>query len=199
MFIQKTFLPLLMVFVFAACQPADKNNEAADSTADTTQTSDSTTVKDGEEPLKSPPDSTSATLGDLTVKVRYGSPAVRGRKIWDGLVPYGKVWRTGANEATTFAVSQDVRINNEPLPAGRYSLFTIPTDSTWTVIFNKVPDQWGAYEYNAEEDALRIQVNPVQMEEMNERMHFTATAKAEEIEVRFHWEHLGFTLTVKPQ
>ncbi len=100
------------------------------------------------------------SVGLTDVTITYSRPGVKGRAIWGDLVPYGKVWRTGANEATTFAVTKDVTIDGRPLPAGTYSLHTVPDQASWTVIFNKKADQWGSYSYDESQDALRIQVKP---------------------------------------
>ncbi|RMG72406.1 MAG: DUF2911 domain-containing protein, partial [Bacteroidetes bacterium] len=100
----------------------------------------------------------SGSIGTAEITINYGSPAAKGRTLWGDLVPYGAVWRTGANEATTFTVSQDVTIEGQTLPAGTYSLFTIPGESDWTIIFNKTAEQWGAYEYDEAADALRVKV-----------------------------------------
>ncbi|HEY4491186.1 MAG TPA: DUF2911 domain-containing protein [Acidobacteriota bacterium] len=102
------------------------------------------------------------TIGLTDVTITYSRPGVKGRAIWGGLVPYDKVWRTGANEATTVAFNKDVTINGQKLAAGTYSLHTIPTKGQWTVIFNKQAEQWGSYEYDAKQDALKIQVTPQQ-------------------------------------
>ena len=111
-------------------------------------------------PRVSPKATVSQTVGVTDITVTYSRPGVKGRVIWGQLVPYGKVWRTGANEATTIAFSDDVTVDGHPLPAGRYSLGTIPTPDQWTVIFNKEADMWGMYTYKPEEDALRITVKP---------------------------------------
>jgi hypothetical protein len=100
------------------------------------------------------------TVGLTDVTISYSRPGVKGRVIWGDLVPYDKVWRTGANEATSIVFSQDVTINGKPLPAGTYSLHTIPGKSAWTVIFNKKAEQWGSYSYDDTQDALRVQVTP---------------------------------------
>jgi len=100
------------------------------------------------------------TVGLTDVTITYSRPGVKGRVIWGGLVPYDQVWRTGANEATSIVFSQDVSINGKPLPAGTYSLHTIPGKTSWTIIFNKKADQWGSYEYDAAQDALRVQAAP---------------------------------------
>lgn len=104
----------------------------------------------------SPPAQATKTIGDLTITIDYSQPSVKGRKIWEGLVPYGKVWRTGANEATWIEVSKDVTIAGKTLPKGKYGLFSIPGSDEWTIIFNKTWDQWGAYNYEAEKDVLRV-------------------------------------------
>ena len=80
--------------------------------------------------------------------------------IWGDLVPYGKVWRTGANEATTFETDKDIMIKEQKLPAGKYALFTIPGETEWTWIFNSVWDQWGAYKYDESKDVLRVKSTP---------------------------------------
>lgn len=101
------------------------------------------------------------TIGLTDVSITYSRPGVKGRVIWGGLVPYGKPWRTGANEATSFTCSDDVTIEGEALPAGTYSLITIPEVDAWTVVFNREEDLWGAYDYKPESDVLRVKVTPV--------------------------------------
>ena len=104
------------------------------------------------------------TIGLKDISISYSRPGVKGRKIWGDLVPYDKVWRAGANEATKFVFKGNVLINGKKLPAGSYSFFVIPTKNTWTLIFNKVADQWGAFEYNQAEDIMRFNVKPEQTE-----------------------------------
>jgi hypothetical protein len=101
------------------------------------------------------------TVGLTDINISYSRPGVKARKIWGELVPYNKVWRTGADEATKFTFSTDVMIEGKKLPAGSYSFFAIPGQNEWTLIFNKVADQWGAFTYNEAEDALRIKVKPL--------------------------------------
>ena len=102
----------------------------------------------------------SQTVGDTVISVVYHRPNAKARKVFGELVPYGQVWRTGANEATTVEFSNDVKINGQVLPKGKYSLHSIPTETEWTIIFNKVADQWGSFEYNAKQDALRVAAKP---------------------------------------
>ena len=120
----------------------------------------------------SPPAEATGTVDGTDLTINYSQPSVKGREIFGDLVPYGEVWRTGANEATTFDVSNDVEIEGQALPAGKYALFTIPTEDDWTVIFNKTPDQWGAYDYDEAQDALRVEVTPEDAPETVEQLTF---------------------------
>ena len=108
----------------------------------------------------SPKASVMQVVGFTEVKIDYSRPGVKGRAIWGELVPYDKVWRAGANEATIISFSTDVTIEGKNLAGGKYSLFAIPNKNEWILIFNKVSKQWGAFEYNEAEDALRITVKP---------------------------------------
>ncbi len=144
----------------------------------------------------SPPMTANAQIGDLKIEVNYGAPSVKGRTIFGGLEAYGKVWRTGANEATTFSISKDAKINGSSLPAGTYSLFTIPAEGEWTVIFNKNADQWGAYSYSADEDALRIKVKPRKSDKLQEQLAFKVKDNGE---VHFMWEYQAFDFKVSAE
>ncbi len=130
------------------------------------------------------------TVGITDVTITYSRPGVKGRVIWGELVPYGKVWRTGANEATAITFSTDVKVNGQPLPAGTYSIHTIPTQGDWTLIFNKKADQWGSYSYDEKEDALRVQVK-AQPHEFTEWMEFSLPDIAvDKATVALDWEKL---------
>ncbi|MCQ9634212.1 DUF2911 domain-containing protein [Chryseobacterium sp. WG23] len=107
----------------------------------------------------SPPATATGKIKDAAITIAYSSPSVKGRTIWGDLVAYDKVWRAGANEATTFETDKNITVQGKPLPAGKYSFFLIPKKSgTWTAIFNKEPKQWGAYKYEESKDALRVDV-----------------------------------------
>ena len=110
----------------------------------------------GQKKKESPADSSVGKIGKATITINYCSPSVRGRKIWGGLVPYNKVWRAGANEATTFNTDQDIRVEGQLLQAGKYGFFLIPGETTWVVIFNRVFDQWGAYDSRVPTDRERL-------------------------------------------
>ena len=126
----------------------------------------------------SPAATATGKIGSTDVTVNYSSPAVRGRKIFGGLEPYDKVWRAGANEATTVEFSTDVTVEGKPLPAGKYGFFVIPTATQqWTVIFNKVPNQWGAFKYDEKQDALRVKVTTKKAATLAERLVYEVTPK----------------------
>ena len=112
-------------------------------------------------PQPSPAASVSQTVGITDVRVTYHRPGVRGREIWGGLVPFGEVWRAGANENTVIEFTDPVRVEDQLLPAGRYGLHMIPTETTWTIIFSKNSTSWGSFSYDQQEDALRVTVTPV--------------------------------------
>jgi hypothetical protein len=109
-------------------------------------------------PNLSPPAYLKQTVGFTDIIAEYERPAVRGRKIMDGLVPFGKIWRTGAGKCTRISFSEDVTIHNTTIKAGAYSLFTIPTVTEWTVIFNMDTTLYGAYDHDAKKDVVRFKV-----------------------------------------
>lgn len=185
---------VLLLFISVICilgtSCSPETNQNVDKEEETT---DTTTVSEPpREKRLSPKDSLEAQVGDAMIAVRYSSPRVNGRVIWGKLEPYDKVWRAGANEATTIETSKDLLVNGELLAAGKYSLFLIPReDDDWTFIFNKVWDQWGAYEYNEAEDALRIDAEPEIMEENQEELRYDLD---EDMQLVFRWEKISLPL-----
>jgi len=141
----------------------------------------------------SPMDSVSASINDLKVEIVYSRPFLKGREFGKDIVPYGKVWRTGANEATTFEVSKDVLINNKLLPAGKYSIYTIPDSDKTTVIFNKIWDQWGT-QYDENFDVLRVDVPTLKNEEPVEQ--FTIEFENDG-QTEFAWGNVEFEFQIK--
>ncbi len=126
----------------------------------------------------SPEDTVELVQGDLKVSVFYNQPSKKGRDIFGGLVPYGEVWRTGANEATTFTTNQDLSLAGKTLPAGEYTLWTIPEQDQWTVIFNGKQYGWGVgfdgkASRDPEADVLQVQVPVEQLSEVVERFTIT--------------------------
>src|SRR5205809_6630537 len=133
--------------------------------------------------------SVTQTVGVTDITINYSTPADKGRKIWGdppkdsyapgektldnqymrpegmAIVPYGHLWRTAANEATQFVATSDVTINGQKLPAGKYSLHTIPRKDEWTIIFNSDAGQWGSFSYDAAKDVLRVKAKPEMMKD----------------------------------
>jgi len=141
----------------------------------------------------SPKAEETATLSGAKVKIVYFQPSARGRKIMGGLVPFGEVWRTGANDATTIEFDKAVKIEGKNLPAGKYALFTIPGENEWTIIFNKEHKQWGAYEYKDKEDALRVTVKPSKTASFVETFKITTADN----KVTLAWENTSVSFNVK--
>lgn len=146
--------------------------------------------------IKSPRKQLKGTVDGVDVTINYGSPAVNERTIYGDLVPYGKVWRTGANEATRITFGQDVMVGEEGtmLTAGTYSLFTMPTDrDNWTIIFNKTADQWGAYDYSEDDDAARVRGTATSISSPAERMDFAVEGN----EIELMWSDLKVSFPVQ--
>lgn len=106
----------------------------------------------------SPKATVEGKIGAAKVTIVYCQPSARGRKMIGGKEPFGKVWRTGANEATTIEFDKPVKLEGKDVPAGKYALFTIPNEKEWTIILNKEPNQMGAYDYQESKDLLRVNV-----------------------------------------
>lgn len=111
------------------------------------------------------------TTSGAKISIDYSQPAVKGRTIGKEIAPWGKVWRTGANEATVFQVSKNVKIQGKSLAAGKYSLYSIPGEKEWTIMINKAWNQSGT-EYSQAEDVVRFTVKPVKSASFSERMTF---------------------------
>src|SRR4026208_1776371 len=134
-------------------------------------------------------------LTDITVN--YQRPLVKGRKIGGGVVPYGKVWRAGANENTTIEFSDPVSVEGKPLDKGTYGLHMIPNQDSCTVIFSKTNTGWGSYSYDQKDDALRVDVKPRSLAETKEALEFEfEDLKPTSTAVTLKWEKLGIPFTV---
>ena len=148
--------------------------------------------------MKSPPAEANLSLENgTTISIDYHSPAVRERDVWGDLVPYGKIWRTGANNATTFEVNKDIKVEGKTLAAGKYALFTIPDKGEWTVIFNNEAEQWGAYKYDQTKDALQVKVTPQENDNHVENMTFKMKAKGDDAQVWLLWEKLKVPILIQ--
>jgi hypothetical protein len=137
------------------------------------------------------------TVGFTDIKIIYSRPGVKNRTIWGKLVPFDAVWRAGANEATKFIFSTDVYVEGRLLIKGAYSFFAIPGKKEWTLIFNKVADQWGAFEYNETQDALRLKVKP-EKGNWQEWLAYTITKTSDTSAIiRLEWEKLRIPFKVE--
>ena len=134
---------------------------------------------------------TQASVDGIDVTIEFGRPSVKDRKIWGGLVPFDRVWRTGADECTTITLSSDAEIQGQSLAAGTYALFTIPGEKEWTVIFNSVADQWGSFNYDDTKDVLRVEVSP-RPADFVETLDFEIDGS----EVLLRWAELAVPFTV---
>jgi tetratricopeptide (TPR) repeat protein len=146
-------------------------------------------------PRKSPKASISYSVGFTNITINYSAPAAKERTIWGDLVPYGEVWRAGANEATTIEFSTDVKLEGEPLPAGKYAFFLIPTEENWIAIFNSATDQWGAYAYDESKDVLRVEIEPRSSRINEERLNYTIVDQGiDRGYIRIGWENIRLYL-----
>jgi hypothetical protein len=162
-------------------------------------------------------------IGVTDVTITYSRPGVKGRAIWGDplpeqaavkgeatldnqnerpkgapIVPWGHVWRAGANEATTFVVTDDVLINGQKLPAGSYSLHTIPNKDEWTIVFNGTANQWGSFNYDPAKDALRVKAKPQWLQTSEEWLSYTFDPVTDDsATVNIRWEKVSVPFTVK--
>ena len=136
-------------------------------------------------------------VGDAEVRITYHSPSVRGRIVWGGLVPFDRVWVTGAHMATTLESNLDFTFNNTTIPAGKYGLFTIPGKETWTVIINKNWQQHLTDEYDSKEDVTRMEITPIQLTENQERLQYEIEAlTGSDCVIHIVWEKLQVNIPI---
>lgn len=148
-------------------------------------------------PRTSPQAEVKQKIGLTDIVINYSRPGVKGRKIWGGLVPYGQVWRAGADENTTFEFSGPVKIMGKELIAGSYGFHIIPTPEEWTLIFSKVNCAWGSFTYDETEDALRAKVKP-QDADFNERLHYYFDNPTDNsVNIVIHWEKLKAIIPIE--
>ena len=147
-------------------------------------------------PLRSQYAEVTQRIGVTTITIKYSRPLVNERKIWGGLVPYGKVWRTGANTNTTISFSDPVIIQGKPLERGTYGLHTIPNDGEWTIIFSKNSTSWGSFTYDQAEDALRVNVKPKPADVHNALTFEFDDLQPNRATVALKWEKIEVPFTV---
>src|SRR3989440_5489444 len=135
--------------------------------------------------------SVSHRMGLTDITITYPRPTVGGREIWVKIVPYGKVWRAGANENTTITFSDDVSVEGKPLAAGTYGLHAIPDKDQWTVIFSKNSTSWGSFSYDEKEDALRVSAKPHAAESFDVLTYVFEDVKEDSAAATLRWEKLA--------
>lgn len=141
---------------------------------------------------KSPAEKSVGIINGSKIEINYGSPSVRERKIWGELVPFGQLWRAGANEATTIEISKEITIEGQRLPAGKYSFFVIPNEKECVLIFNKVIKQWGTSKYSQNEDQLRVIVKPEFADSPTEKLTYSIS----QTKIDLKWDNwiIGFSV-----
>jgi hypothetical protein len=147
-------------------------------------------------PLQSQAAQISQTIGITDVTIKYHRPLVNDRKVWGGLVPYGQVWRAGANFNTTITFSDPVQIEGKPLDRGTYGLHMIPNADEWTIIFSKNSTSWGAFTYDEKEDALRVTVKPKAADMHNALTYDFDQLKPDSAVVQLEWEKVAVPFKV---
>jgi len=173
-------------FSLYSCDPPAQEGDTTEETEMTTEP---------REERVSPLRTAQGSINGKEVSIQYGAPSVKGRTVWGDMAPYNEVWRTGANEATNVEFSEDVTVQGKALPAGRYSLFTIPMASgPWTVIFNSDWDlEHGHFQYKEENDVLRVEVNPIKGQDHQEQLEISV----EEPGIIIRWEEMRLPIEVK--
>ncbi|MEM6785030.1 MAG: DUF2911 domain-containing protein [Bacteroidota bacterium] len=159
-------------------------------------------TRSSEETRVSPNAMIMQTVGTTNVTVLYGRPSVKGRTLFgpegEALEAYGKVWRSGANEATVIRTSAPLMVEGEELPAGTYALFTIPNEDSWTVIFNRTADQWGAYNYDASQDQLRVEVTPMEVAHTEQLTYSFENVAGDSATLALKWGTVGVPVSMGP-
>jgi hypothetical protein len=149
--------------------------------------------------LPSPPAEADVTLNGTALTIHYNTPLMRGRKIMGGLVPYGEVWRTGANPATSFKTAVALKIGTAMVPAGSYTLYTLPSEGTWKLIINKQTGQWGT-EYDQAQDLARVDMQKKMLTSPQEKMSISfENTSGGSTELHVRWETTDVWVPVAAQ
>lgn len=196
----KKLVYILVPFTFLSCGGnAEETEETAE---DTTQTTENLVEEDEEEaPRKSPRVQNGGKIMGVIVDLDYGSPRVKGRTVWGDLVPYDEVWRAGADEVSAITFSDNVFFGGEEVNAGTYGMFIIPkAEGAWTFILNEEwsldeHGVWGAYDYKAEKDVLRVDVKPEWMQESQEELSYSID---QDNNLVFAWETARLVIPIGP-
>lgn len=148
-------------------------------------------------PRVSPNASVSQTIGTTIVTITYGRPSVKDREIYGGLVPFDAVWRAGANESTVVTVSDDVMIGENTLAAGSYSLFAIPGESSWSILFNADASQWGSYSYNADDNVLSFDTTSEEATFMEQLTYYFENVTENSATLWLHWADVRVPVAIQ--
>ncbi|MDB5023523.1 MAG: hypothetical protein JWP78_1278 [Mucilaginibacter sp.] len=146
----------------------------------------------------SPPAIATGKIGDATISIDYSSPSVKGRKIFGGLLPYGKLWRAGANEATIFQTDRDITVEGKKLPAGKYSFFATPGENEWTIFFNSETGQWGDRKggdanMDPAKTVLSVVVKPKKLTDLSEKLNYSVLSTG----IDLRWENSDVFISMK--
>jgi hypothetical protein len=148
-------------------------------------------------PAASPAATVQQTVGITKITINYARPGVKGRTVWGDLVPWGEVWRAGANAATTIEFADEVTVGGTKVPKGKYAFFAIPGKDKWTLIINKKAQQWGAYDYSAADDVVRIDAKPETIPHV-ERLRFSIESDSDDLAtVALEWEKVRVSMKVQ--
>jgi hypothetical protein len=156
-----------------------------------------TIAQEALKPRPSPLEMVTMKYEDTYIKITYCRPHKRGRNIFGDLLPYGEVWRTGANEATEITVTGAIKLGGQQIRPGTYTLFTIPNKQEWTVILNSELGQWGAYNYNSNLDVVRFEAPVSTTEEVYEPFTIEFEQKAQSAELVMMWDRTKVTIPIE--
>ncbi len=185
--------------LMASCSGSTTTEESQDSSEHKMEEHDHEAMAESKPKKKSasPKQQAMAMVGNNHIHIEYASPSVRGRVIWGGLVAYDRVWSTGAHKATSINFPEAVLIDGKELPAGKYGFFTIPGETTWTVIFNKVWDMHLADDYQESEDVLRFEVTPEELEATQESLEYKVLSTGDNTgTISVAWDKLKISFEV---
>jgi hypothetical protein len=198
-----TFTAMLFLALLSNCNQKREVTTATSPTNTETGTPDEIVIESqsaGDTLKGSIKASTAGVIGKVAVSIHYYSPAVRGRIIWGGLVPFDKVWVTGAHRATSIEFDNKVKIAGVTVKPGKYGLFTIPGKKEWTIIINRNWNQHLADQYDLKEDVVRIKVKPEIESEMQERLRYVIESESDhEGEIVIYWEKLEVSLPISEE
>lgn len=146
----------------------------------------------------SPPATATGKVGDANITITYSSPSVKQRKIWGELVPYNKAWRAGANEATIFETDKNIKVAGKDLPAGKYTLFALPGENEWQMMFNSETGQWGIKRtgeanFDPSKNVLTVSAKPAKSSSMNEKLAYEVNDKG----IVLKWENVEVPVPIK--